>query len=128
MPDKPKKILIVEDNPSLMKAEIFALKNAGYKVDTATDGKMAMEQIAINEYGLILLDLVMPNKTGFEVLQSLKEIENTIPIIVFSNMLEEISREEALKLGAREYVVKSTISLDEMVEKVRKYVGTPPAP
>ena len=122
MPDKSKKILIVEDNPSLMKAEIFALMDAGYKIDTAIDGRKAMEQIAINEYGLILLDLVMPNKTGFEVLQSLKEIENTVPIIVFSNMFEEISRDEALKLGAREYVVKSQISLDEMVEKVKKYV------
>ena len=120
MTDKPTKILVVEDDPSLMKAEIFALEDAGFEVDTAEDGKIALKKIKQNEYGVIMLDLVMPNKTGFNVLTELKLKKIKIPIIVFSNMFEEISKEEALRLGAREYVVKSDITLDKMVEKIEK--------
>jgi len=122
MSDKPTKILVVEDNPTLMKAEIFALEDAGFVVDMAKDGKEALRKIKKNKYAVIMLDLIMPRKTGFNVLQELYMLKIAIPIIVFSNMLEEISKDEALKLGAREYIVKSDITLDQMVEKVKKYV------
>ena len=121
--DNTIRILVVEDDPALMKAEIFALKQEGFAVDSANDGAEALELIKENNYAVIMLDLVMPNKTGFNVLSELKMKKIQIPVIVFSNMFEEISKEEALRLGAREYVVKSEISLDKMVEKVKKYVG-----
>ena len=120
--DNTIRILVVEDDPALMKAEIFALKQEGFAVDSANDGAEALELIKENNYAVIMLDLVMPNKTGFNVLSELKMKKIPIPVIVFSNMFEEISKEEALRLGAREYVVKSEISLDKMVEKVKRYV------
>jgi len=70
MSDKPTKILVVEDNPTLMKAEIFALEDAGFVVDMAKDGKEALRKIKKNKYAVIMLDLIMPRKTGFNVYKS----------------------------------------------------------
>ncbi|MBU0577122.1 response regulator [Patescibacteria group bacterium] len=115
------KILIAEDDPSLAKAVSFALTEAGFIVEVAVNGKEALKKVKNNSYDLILLDLIMPERTGFEVLHELQLLGITTPAIVYSNMFEEISKEEALKLGAKDYFAKAKVSLDDIVEKVKKF-------
>jgi len=116
-----KKILVVEDNPSIMKAERFALEEAGFSLDMATSGAEALDYLSQNDYGVILLDLVLPKGTGFDVMHDLRLHGSKIPVLVFSNMDDEISREEVLRLGAKDYYNKNKIGLDELVNKVRKF-------
>lgn len=116
-------ILIVEDDPSIMKAEVFALKEAGFKVDMAVNGAEALKLIRDKHYAVILLDLVMPQRTGFDVLTELKFMKCTVPILVLSNMFEAVSREEALRLGARDYIQKTAVSIDDVVDRVKKFSG-----
>ncbi len=123
MTDEFKKILVVEDDTSIMKVEVYALKEEGFKVDMARNGAEALELIKKNDYGVILLDLVMPKRTGFDVMHDLKLHGNKVPILVFSNMTEAVSKEEALRLGARDYFHKNKIDLDELVEKVKKFIS-----
>ncbi len=111
MPNSPKKILIVEDNPSIMKAAVFALKEAGFEIDFAENGKDGLQKIREDNYDLVVLDLVMPGITGFEVMQQLKTLGNKMPIIVYSNMPEEDTQAEAMKMGAKDYFTKTTMSL-----------------
>ena len=122
MPDQKMKILIAEDDPVLSKAEGFALSSAGFEVDTAKTGKEALQKIKENNYNLILLDLVMPERTGYEVLKDMQLLKNKTPVVVFSNLIENSMQREALELGAKAYCVKANISLDELVEIVKKYI------
>ena len=106
-------------------ALIETLKENGYNVLSALDGKKGIE-IAKNEKpDLILLDLILPQKDGFEVLEALKENPNTavIPVIVLTNLEGSADIEKALSLGARTYLVKSNYSLDDVLLKVKNVFG-----
>ena len=117
------KILIAEDDPFLSKVMDSYLKDEGFDIDKATDGEEAFNKIKENGYALVLLDLIMPKKTGFEVLEELKKDGNETPILVFSNLSQPEDKEEASKLGAKDYFVKSDMSVDEVTATVKKYVG-----
>ncbi|HEY4521561.1 MAG TPA: response regulator [Candidatus Paceibacterota bacterium] len=120
-----KKILFIEDEESLQNVVKETLKENGYNVLSALDGKKGIE-IAKNEKpDLILLDLILPQKDGFEVLEALKENPNTavIPVIVLTNLEGSADIEKALSLGARTYLVKSNYSLDDVLLKVKNVFG-----
>lgn len=123
MDNKKKKILIVEDSPEIHKVVSLTLTDAGYETDSAFNGKEGVEKIKHNKYDLILLDLVMPGKSGFEVLKELRILGIKIPIIVYSNMLEDITRDEAIKMGASDYFEKATTSLSDVVGHIRKFLN-----
>lgn len=116
------KILIAEDDPFLSKVMNSTLKDEGFDVDLAHDGGEALEKIAKNKYALILLDLIMPVKNGFEVLGELKTKKSKIPVLVFSNLSQDQDKKEVMSLGAKEYYVKSDISIDEVVAAVKNYI------
>jgi two-component system, OmpR family, response regulator ResD len=120
----PKKyrILVTEDDPFLIKITGNRLKEEGFIVDLANDGNEALDQINKNSYSVILLDLVMPNKDGFEVLAELKKRKIKTPVIVFSNLSQEEDKQEVLKLGAKGFYVKSDISIEKVVETVRSFL------
>ena len=122
MPETKKKILIVEDNASIMEAVVLALKEEGFKIDLANDGNEGVNKIKENHYDLVILDLVMPGSTGFEVMHELEMLGLHPPIIIYSNMPEEDTQAEALKLGAKDFLSKTTISLEELVKKVKKHI------
>lgn len=121
MNNKKKSILIVEDSPEISKVVSQALANAGYKTDWASDGKEGLIKASSFKYDLILLDLVMPGKSGFEVLKDLRLLGSDTPIIVYSNMIEYSTREEAIKMGASDYFEKATTSLSDIVEHIEKF-------
>lgn len=116
------KILIAEDDPFLRKALGNFMEDEELEIDFAQDGREAIKLINNNQYRLILLDINMPFKTGFDVLKELKNKKKVPPVLVFSNFDQKESKEEALSLGAREYFVKHKVDIDELRMTVRVYL------
>lgn len=115
------KILIVDDEAAI--AEIFkeALKQAGYEVVIAATGKEGEEKAVSEKPDLILLDQILPDINGNQVVQALKSQDNTksIPIAIISNFNHGGLVDEAMKFGANEYILKYQISPQDLVEKVK---------
>ena len=120
-----KKILFIEDESALQKTVGEVLKQEGYQMVSALDGQVGLRLAQTQKPDLILLDLVMPKLSGFEVLKQLKQDENTktIPVIILTNLEEMEHIEKIVQLGAAGYLVKSNYSLSEIVEKIKKNLG-----
>lgn len=123
MNQKPK-ILLAEDDEFLSKALKYRLEERDYFVIHAKDGDEALSKIKEEQPDIILLDIAMPGKNGFDVLKEIKKSKETkkIPTIIISNLGQESDIEEGFKLGASDYLVKSDFSTKEIVEKVEKYL------
>lgn len=117
-----KKILIVEDDAFLVKIIANRLTEEGFETEIANDGEEALAKMMDHNYALAILDLVMPNKNGFEVLQELKKHHRYLPILVFTNLSQEDDKQMVMSLGAKGYYVKSDISIDEMIRLVRDFL------
>ncbi len=117
-----KKILVVEDDFLLQEMYALALGADGYTVFKASDGGAGLELIAQEKPDLILLDLNMPSISGFQVLSTLQEQGNAVPVIVISNSDEAQAISKSKELGASEYVVKAQTNLDQIKDIVKKYV------
>lgn len=120
IPDMAKKILIAEDDASLSKALKLKLASLGFEVEVATDGEDALMHLKKTQYDLLLLDLMMPQVDGFGVLEELKKLKHKPVVFVNSNLSQASDKDKAMKLGADDYLVKSDISLKEIVAKITK--------
>ena len=119
MPDK-KQVLIIEDDrflSSIMKAR---LDKDGFSVVQAFNGEEAVNFLKQNKPNLIVLDLIMPRVSGFEVLQhiSLDPNLNQIPVIILSNLAQESDIKKARELGAVDYFVKIKVSIDDLIKRI----------
>ncbi len=122
MAENTNKILVAEDDPFLIKVLGTVLQDEGYQVDKANNGDEAINMIKKNSYKLVLLDMIMPKKTGFEVLEEVQKQNIKTPILVFSNLSQKTDKEEALGLGAKDYFVKSDMSVDDIAKIVNEYI------
>ena len=122
MPEEKARILIAEDDPYLSRAMGSFLEDENLIIDIAKDGQEAIDLIKGNKYSLILLDLNMPNKNGFDVLREVNPIKDVPPILVFSSMAQEDSKQQAMALGAREYFVKHKVDIGELQTIVWAYL------
>ena len=102
------KILIVDDEPNVVRTLTFVLKKEGYDVATAENGEEALARIRESKPRLLFLDVMMPKKNGYEVCQELKSDANLsdIHIVMLSAKGQEADREKALSLGANEFITK----------------------
>lgn len=118
------RILVVEDEEFLVTALKDNLVAEGYTVDTAANGDEAMEKIHKDRPNIILLDLLMPKKDGFYVLEEVKKNPEwkLIPVIVLSNLGGDAEIKKALEMGADDYFVKSQHPIEEVIEKVKEYL------
>ncbi len=120
-----KYVLVVEDDPFYSK--IYKTKLAKEKIDSqvVSNGDEALEAVKKLRPGLILLDLIMPGKDGFETLSELKadSVMKDIPVIVLSNLSQEEDIKRVMDLGAVEYLIKANVPIQEVVEKVKKQLG-----
>lgn len=125
METKKIKILIIEDEESLVNVLEKKLLYEGYEVSVARDGQEGMDKVKANNPNLILLDIVMPKMNGFEVLENLKKDKkfSSIPVIVLSNSGYSIDLDKALDLGATDCLVKAEFDLDEVIKKIEKTIG-----
>lgn len=115
-------ILIAEDEEFILRALEDNLRQEGYDVAVARNGEEATAKIKEKKPNLILLDLLMPKKDGFAVLEELKgnpELQ-LIPVVVLSNLGADHDIKRALQLGATDYFVKSQHPIAEVIEKVKK--------
>ncbi|OGF62417.1 hypothetical protein A2926_02460 [Candidatus Giovannonibacteria bacterium RIFCSPLOWO2_01_FULL_44_40] len=115
-----KKILFVEDEEALQQAMGKMLEQHNYNVLKALDGEIGLKVAQKEMPDLILLDLILPKKNGFEVLEELKNDPATknIPVIVLTNLEGSAEVERALSLGATTYLVKANYKLDELLTKI----------
>jgi len=117
-----KKILFVEDESALQKTFGETLRQRGYDVISALDGEAGLRMVKIKKPDLILLDLILPKMSGFEVLKKIKEDKEIkdIPVIVLTNLEQMEDVDRVIALGATTYLVKTKYTLDEVVEKIEK--------
>lgn len=115
-----KKILFVEDEDALQRAMGEMLEQKGFNVLRAMDGELGIALAKKELPNLILLDLILPKKNGFEVLKELKKdsITRGIPVIVLTNLEGSADVEKALSLGATTYLVKANYNLSDIFEKI----------
>lgn len=124
MSDEVKKIMVVEDDRFLSSLVKARLEKDGFTVVQAFDGEEAIQMIKTERPNLVILDLIMPKVTGFEVLQTISitpGFEHT-PVVILSNLAQDSDIEKARQLGAREYFVKVKISIDDLIGKIKELV------
>lgn len=115
------KILVVEDEEVLARVLEEKFDKSGYDVAIAVDGEVALALAASFKPDAIVLDLFLPKKSGFEVLEILKAdpVLKMIPVVVVSNLGEDSDIKRAFSLGAADYYVKSEHPLNEIIEKIK---------
>ncbi len=121
MSDK-KRILIVEDEPDLIKLTVFRLKKAGYEIIIATDGGQGLEMAGTEAPDLILLDLGLPVIDGYEVCRRLKDNESfkDIPVVILTASTSRIT-DKVREIGADDYVLKP-FEPQDLLLKIKKFL------
>ncbi len=110
-------ILTVEDDAPIRRGVVDALKYAGYRVLESGHGEEGCRMAVRQEFDLLLLDMVLPGKTGLEILREVRNVRPTLPVIILSARGEENDRVAGLRLGADDYVVKP-FSVNELLARV----------
>ena len=120
-----KKILLVDDEESMAGLFQTVLKQAGFEVALAEDGKTALDMVKGDKFDLILMDQMMPEMSGNDTLLALKQDEMTknIPVAMLSNFSHDELVTEALGRGAIDYILKYQISHEDLVKKVKTILG-----
>ena len=110
-------ILIVDDEPKILRLVRSNLEKLGYKMITAQDGESALSAAEMNEPDLIILDLMLPRLDGYEVCRRLREF-STVPVIMLTARGEEAHKIRCLELGADDYLTKP-FSVQELIARIR---------
>jgi DNA-binding NtrC family response regulator len=116
---KQKRILLVDDEPSILKSFSLDFSLEGFKVRTASAGEKAIEEMQAGYFDLVITDLVMPGIGGMEVLQEAKKIHPDIGSIILTGYGDLSSAVEALRLGADDYLIKPC-DIDELLLRVNR--------
>jgi len=111
------RILVVDDEPAIVDAVVYALRRDGFDVDTAADGREALEAARAGSYDVLVLDLMLPEVSGLDVCRMLRA-ESDVPIVMLTARDAEVDRVLGLELGADDYVTKP-FSTAELVSRVR---------
>lgn len=119
-----KKILFIEDEQTLQKTFGDILTKRGYKVISALTGKIGLRKAKSEKPDLILLDLLLPEISGLEILAELKANNETkgIPVIILTQIDNPFEIEKALNLGATTYLVKVSYTMKELIDKIEKFL------
>lgn len=116
----PKSILVVDDEPNISRSLQFLMSQAGYEVRTASDGEAALQEVENAPPDLILLDVDMPKRNGFEVCETIRANPawSQVRIVMITAKGRDIEKEQGLALGADDYITKP-FSTQEVVAKVK---------
>lgn len=120
------KILIADDEEILRRIYSDRLTFEGFDVETAADGEEALTKINTSAPNLILLDILMPKLNGLQVLEQLNTnpAHKTIPVIVLSNVANDENIKKALSLGAKDYLLKTNFSPNEIINKIKTLIDS----
>lgn len=122
---KPSIVLVVEDDKFYSNIYKVKLAKEGFDIRVANNGREALAFAREKMPELVLMDLIMPDMDGFEALREFKSDEKlrNIPVVVLSNLSQEEDIKRVMEAGALDYIVKANISLQDMVDRVRKYLS-----
>lgn len=119
------KILIVEDDPMI--SEIYEKKfgQAGFEVDIAEDGRQVLKDVSKDNYDIVLLDMVLPEMSGLDILDQLKKgkFNPEMKVIIFSNLSESGDKEKAFEKGADGYITKTQFTPSDLVKEIQRILG-----
>jgi DNA-binding response OmpR family regulator len=120
-----KKILLIDDDLFILKTIAPKFQKSGYGVATAKTAEEAKARIEADKPDIILLDMILPNVNGIEILKMIKNNDESkdIPVIIFSNLSSETEQRQAMDLGAIKYYVKADLTPDRLVEEVSKILS-----
>lgn len=115
-----KKVLLVDDDTSFVKLYSIGFKRKGINFVTASNGTQALEKVTVEKPDLILLDIMMPGMSGFEVLMKLRQDERykNIPVWMLTNLGEDYGNEKSSDLGAQDYITKASSSPVTLADKI----------
>jgi CheY-like chemotaxis protein len=118
------RILLIEDDKFLRRACEVGLKKRGFAVVTANDGEEGLQKAQAESFDLILMDMLMPKLSGLEALEALRKDERTrgIPVVILSNSSLDTDMQRAMELGAAGYMVKASLSLQELGDHVLSFL------
>lgn len=121
-------ILIVEDEELIRDTYARRLEHEGYRVSQAGSGREALQSARQTPPQLILLDVMLPDLSGLEVLKSLRADRRflTTPVVLFTNLSQHMDKHQAARLGATDYLVKSEVAPADVVERVRQLLAATP--
>lgn len=118
------KILLVEDDTFLREVCLKKLLNEGYTVYASVDGQEAVDSVGEVKPDLVLLDIILPSKDGFQVLTEIRSHPDSeiasVPVIMLSNLGQEEDVAKAMKLGANDYLIKAHFTTEDIVKKVKQ--------
>ena len=119
---KDTKILVVDDDPFILDMYVMKFKEQGFQIETATDGKMALERIDAGKPDIVLLDVVMPKMDGFDVIKKIQDSKTSraFKIIFLTNFGQKEDVERGMELGADGYIIKAHFTPSEVVAKVKE--------
>jgi two-component system phosphate regulon response regulator PhoB len=121
----PKRILLVEDDDSLANVYTTRLQTEGFDVRRVADGEEALANAKTYKPDLVVLDVMMPKVSGFDVLDILRNTPETanLKVIMLTALSQESDQERAQKLGADDYLVKSQVVISDVIERIRHHLG-----
>ena len=118
------RILVIEDDQFLGELITMKLSKENFDVTLATTGADGLQKVEELKPDIVLLDIILPEMDGFEVLKGIRSLSDTVtsqtPVILLSNLGQESNIERGLSLGAQDYLVKSNFTTDEITKKVRE--------
>lgn len=118
MSEKPKKVVIVEDEPSLIFTLQDTLESEGYEVSIVSDGSEAVDTVKEVDPDLMLLDLMLPNVSGYDICKEIRELKYTFPIIMLTARDQEIDKVAGLNIGADDYITKP-FGVKELLARIK---------
>lgn len=122
--DKKIKVALIEDDQFLARVLIFRLNQEDFEVVSVDNGAEAFDAVKKENPDIVLLDLLLPKKNGFEVLQELKldSSTNNIPVVILSNLGQQTDIDRGIELGAVDYLVKANFSIKDVVSKIKEHL------
>ena len=119
-----RRVLLIEDEPNIIEAIRFILSRDGWRVDTHSDGETALDAVETRAPDLIILDVMLPNKSGYDILHELRgnEATKSLPVLMLTARGQKKDRELAEKLGVNKFMTKP-FSNGEILATVRELVA-----
>lgn len=125
IPQHPKRILFVEDDDALAGVYLVRLQAEGFDVKRVSDGEQALAAATEYHPDLILLDIMMPKISGFEVLDILRNTRETanVKIVILTALSQSSDKTRAEELGADDYIVKSQVVITDVIARIKRLLG-----
>lgn len=119
-----KKILMIEDDEFIRELYSRQVKNAGYDIESTPSGKEGLDFLAKNHYDLLMLDLNIPDVSGFQILENLqKSPKENMVVMILSNVAQDEFVKKGLDLGASAFVIKSTYTPEQVVTEIKSLLS-----